>query len=90
MLLIEISDKTIDYDQTTKLSLYAEAGIYDYWIVNLPDSQLERHSQPYQNAQRKFSYLSKQISLSNQSVAIPGFEDALLDLSRLFPEGASE
>ncbi|WP_375473927.1 Uma2 family endonuclease [uncultured Nostoc sp.] len=90
LLVIEISDKTIDYDQTTKLSLYAEAGIYHYWIVNLPDSQLERYSQPYQNAQNKFSYLSKQISLSNQSVAIPGFEDALLDLSRLFPEDTSE
>ncbi|WP_445632117.1 Uma2 family endonuclease [Nostoc sp. DSM 114167] len=90
LLVIEISDKTLDYDQTTKLSLYAEAGISDYWIVNLPDSQLERHSQPYQNAQNKFSYLSKQISLSNQSVAIPGFEDTLLDLNRLFPEGANE
>ncbi|MDM9585513.1 MULTISPECIES: Uma2 family endonuclease [unclassified Nostoc] len=90
LLVIEISDKTLDYDQTTKLSLYAEAGISDYWIVNLPDSQLERHSQPYQNAQNKFSYLSKQISLSNQSVAIPGFEDALLDFNRLFVEGTNE
>ncbi|MDZ8031457.1 Uma2 family endonuclease [Nostoc sp. DedSLP04] len=90
LLVIEISDKTIDYDQTIKLSLYAEAEISDYWIVNLPARQLERHSQPYQNAQTKFSYLSKQISLSNQSVAIPGFKDALLDLNRLFPESASE
>ncbi len=84
LLVIEISDKTLDYDQTTKLSLYAEAGISHYWIVNLPDRQLERHSLPYQNAQSKFSYLNKQISLSNQSVPIPGFEDALLDLTRLF------
>lgn len=90
LLVIEISDKTLDYDQTTKLSLYAEAGISDYWIVNLPDRQLERHSQLYQNAQNKFSYLSKQISLSNQSVAIPGFEDALLDLNRLFPDSPGE
>ena len=84
LLTIEISDKTLDYDQTTKLSLYAEAGISHYWIVNLPDRQLERHSLPYPNAQKKFSYLSKQISLPNQSVPIPGFEDALLDLNRLF------
>jgi Uma2 family endonuclease len=90
LLIIEISDKTIDYDQTIKLSLYAEAGIYHYWIVNLPARQLELYSQPYQNGQNKFSYLSKLISLSNQSVTIPGFEDALLDLSRLFPEGTSE
>ena len=86
LLTIEISDKTLDSDQTTKLSLYAEAvlGISHYWIVNLPDRQLERYSQPYENAQKKFSYLSKQISLPNQSVPIPGFEDALLDLNRLF------
>ncbi|MDF5729805.1 MAG: Uma2 family endonuclease [Rhizonema sp. PD38] len=84
LLTIEISDKTLDYDQATKLSLYAEAGISHYWIVNLPDRQLERHSQPYENAQKKFSYLSKQISLPHQSVPIPGFEDALLDLNRLF------
>lgn len=45
LLVIEISDKTIDYDQTTKLSLYAEVGISHYWIVNLPARQLEHHSQ---------------------------------------------
>jgi Uma2 family endonuclease len=84
-LVIEIADSTLDYDQTTKLEIYAEAGISDYWIVNLNARQLERYSQPYQNAQGKFNYLSKQISLPHQSVAIPGFENVLLDLNRIFP-----
>jgi Uma2 family endonuclease len=84
-LVIEISDSTLNYDQTTKLEVYAEAGISDYWIVNLNVRQLERYSQPYQNAQGDFNYLSKQISLPHQSVAIPGFEDVLLNLSRIFP-----
>lgn len=85
LLVIEICDSTLTYDQTTKLKLYAEAGILDYWIVNLNACQLERYNQPYENAEGEFSYLSKQISLPNQSVAIPGFEDALLDLRRIFP-----
>jgi Uma2 family endonuclease len=85
LLVIEISDSTLSYDQTTKLKLYAEVGIYDYWIVNLNARQLERYNQPYQNAQGEFNYLSKQIYLPNQSVVIPGFEDTLLDLSRIFP-----
>ena len=85
-LVIEISDSTLDYDQTTKLKIYAEAAISDYWIVNLNVRQLERYSQPYQNAQGEFNYLSKQISLPHQSVAIPGFEDVLLDLNRIFPK----
>lgn len=84
-LVIEISDSTLDYDQTTKLKIYAEAAISDYWIVNLNVRQLERYSQPYQNAQGEFNYLSKQISLPHQSVTIPGFEDVLLDLNRVFP-----
>lgn len=85
VLVVEISDSTLSYDQTTKLKLYAEAGIFDYWIVSLNARQLERYNQPYQNAQGEFNYLSKQISLPHQSVAIPGFEDTLLDLSRIFP-----
>ncbi|RUR83185.1 Uma2 family endonuclease [Chlorogloeopsis fritschii PCC 9212] len=85
LLVVEISDSTFTYDQTTKLELYAEAGIYNYWIVNLNSRQLECYSQPYQNAQGEFNYLSKQISLPHQSVAIPGFEDVSLHLNRIFP-----
>ncbi|KYC39555.1 hypothetical protein WA1_32160 [Scytonema hofmannii PCC 7110] len=85
LLAIEISDKTLDYDQTTKLSLYAEAGVSNYWIVNLQERQLECYSQPYQNIQQKFGYLNKQIVLSHQEIPIPGFEDTLLNLNRIFP-----
>lgn len=85
ILVIEISDKTLSYDQTTKLSLYAEVGIYYYWIVNLQDSQLERYSQPYQMTQGKFNYVNKQIFIVNQSILVDGFEDILLDLTRIFP-----
>lgn len=85
LLVIEISDSTLDYDQTTKLTLYAEAGITNYWIVNLQVRQLECYSQPYQDVQGEFNYLSKQIFLSNHSVNIPGFEGAFLQLNRIFP-----
>lgn len=84
LLVVEISDTTIEYDQTTKLTLYAEAKISHYWIANLQARQLERYSQPYQTPQGKFGYLSKQISLPNESIVIPGFEDTLLNLSRIF------
>lgn len=85
LLVIEIADSTLRYDQTTKLGLYAEPGIYYYWIVNLNARQLECYSQPYQDAQSEYNYLNKQIYLPNQSVSIPRFEDALLDLSKIFP-----
>lgn len=89
-LVIEISDKTLDYDQTIKLSLYANAGISNYWIVNLQERQLECYSQPYQNNQGKFGYLNKQIFLSHQEILIPGFENTVLSLRRVFPQEAIE
>jgi hypothetical protein len=46
------------------------------------------YTQPYQNAQGKFNYLSKQIYLPDESVAIPGFAGVFLDLKRIFPSAA--
>ena len=46
LLLIEVSDTTLAYDRGTKLSRYAEAGIPQLWIVNLPDERIEHHTAP--------------------------------------------
>lgn len=85
VLLIEISDSSLDYDQTTKLSVYAENNITDYWIFNLVDFCLECYSEPYQKLQGEFGYLRKLIYLPNQSVNLPYFPDLTLDLSKVFP-----
>ena len=85
LLVIEVSDSTLKYDQRTKLSLYAEAGIANYWIFNLVDNQLEMYSEPYQKRQGNFNYRSQKVVLQNETVAIPGFPDLSLDLSLVFP-----
>jgi Uma2 family endonuclease len=85
LLVIEVSDSTLQYDQTVKLSLYAENQIQDYWIVNLVTNQLERYSQPYQDTQGNFGYRIRQITLRNETVTVPGFPDLSLDLNRVFP-----
>jgi Uma2 family endonuclease len=45
-LVIEVSDATLQQDRMLKLRLYARAGIPVYWIINLPDRQLEVYSDP--------------------------------------------
>jgi Uma2 family endonuclease len=85
LLLIEIGDSSLKYDQEVKLSLYAEAGISDYWIFNLVDNYLESYSEPYQNLSDKFGYRRKFISLPNESIILPSFPDLTLNLSKLFP-----
>lgn len=46
LLLIEVADSSLAKDRLVKAPLYAQAGIREYWIVNLVDSCLEVHRQP--------------------------------------------
>ena len=89
-LVIEVSDSTLKYDRRTKLSLYAESGISDYWIFNLVDIQLEMHSEPYQKQRGGFDYRLTRVVLPNEVVVIPGFPDLSLDLSTVFPAQMDE
>lgn len=83
LLLMEVSDSTLSYDRSIKLSLYATAGIEHYWIFNLVDSRLERYSQPY-SSQGKGDYLARQLSLPHEVVPLSQFPDLTLNLARLF------
>jgi Uma2 family endonuclease len=85
LLVIEVSDSTLKSDRETKLSLYAEAGIANYWIFNLVDHQLEIYGEPYQKRQGDFNYRSQRVVLSHETVVIPSFSDLSLDLSLVFP-----
>lgn len=46
LLVVEIADTSLAFDQDTKLSLYARAGIPEYWVVALEDSQLHVYREP--------------------------------------------
>jgi Uma2 family endonuclease len=43
-LLVEVADSSLTRDQWDKASLYAEAGVPQYWVVNLPDERVEAYS----------------------------------------------
>ncbi len=47
-LIVEVSDTTLAYDCREKASLYALAGVTDYWIININQepAQIEVHRQP--------------------------------------------
>lgn len=49
VLLIEVAHSSLQYDRTTKLHLYAAAGIERYWIVDLVARQIEEFSSPTQS-----------------------------------------
>jgi Uma2 family endonuclease len=45
-LVVEVADSTLAFDRAEKGSLYARAGVSDYWIVNLRDRVLEVYREP--------------------------------------------
>lgn len=52
LLLIEVSDSTIEYDREIKKNLYAGAGISECWIVNLQNNTVEVYSSPKNSSYR--------------------------------------
>ncbi len=46
LLVVEVSDTTLRFDQTRKSLDYAQAEIPEYWIVNLKARQLEVRREP--------------------------------------------
>src|ERR1700722_7311439 len=56
VLIVEVSDSTLAYDRGPKASLYARAGIADYWIVNLVDRKLEVRRTPVADATQVYGH----------------------------------
>lgn len=46
LLIIEVSDSTLKYDRNTKVELYAQAGIGEYWIISLRKGVIEVYTEP--------------------------------------------
>ncbi len=45
-LVIEVAESSLSYDRGTKASLYAKAGVAEYWIVDLIHRRLEVRREP--------------------------------------------
>lgn len=56
LLVVEVSETTLEYDRADKAAVYARAGIQEYWIVNLINRQLEVHRTPGQRTDSRFGF----------------------------------
>ncbi|MCE9551817.1 MAG: Uma2 family endonuclease [Planctomycetes bacterium] len=79
LLLVEVADSSLAMDRGAKLSVYAEAGIADYWIVNLLDKQIEVHRNPVGRG-----YQDKSIFRGDTPLHPLALPTASLQASRIF------
>ena len=55
-LVVEVADTSLAFDRDHKGSLYARAGVADYWIVNLVDRVLEVHRRAVTDPSARFGW----------------------------------
>jgi len=56
LLIVEVSESSLRFDRGEKASLYASAGIPEYWIVNLLDRRLEVYRDPVPMTGQPYGY----------------------------------
>jgi Uma2 family endonuclease len=81
LLVIEVADSSLAKDRGLKARLHAEAGIADYWIVNLPERSVEVRRDPQGSA-----YRTLEVFKPGEEVRPLAFPDVALAVSRLFPD----
>jgi Uma2 family endonuclease len=87
LLIVEVSDTTLDFDRGRKSSLFAAGNVSDYWIANLQDRQLEVHRDPVADpmAEFGFRYDSVTILRIGQSVSPLLAPHLLIPVADLLP-----
>ncbi len=87
VLIVEISDTTLQYDRGLKASLYARAGIAEYWIINLIERLLEVHRSPALVRGRPLGYGYQDIARldETQSVSALAAPHVSIAVSDLLP-----
>ena len=79
-LVIEISDSTLQQDCQIKDKLYAQAGIIDYWVLDVRDRQLHLFREP-----TAMGYAHHVIFSEPDQVSPLAFPDLTLSLTSILP-----
>ena len=66
--MVEIADTTLAYDRTRKADMYAQAGIQEYWILNLLDRQLEVYRQQNAGPTSTLSYQNHEVKTASETI----------------------
>jgi Uma2 family endonuclease len=77
-LMIEVADSSVRYDTTVKKPLYAEAGIAEYWLVNLAADRIEVYRDPREGDYRQATMAGRGERLAPE--AFPDVELSVADI----------
>jgi Uma2 family endonuclease len=79
-LVIEVADSTLNYDCQVKDKLYAQAGIADYWVVDVKNRQVHIFRQP-----TSIGYDSHLILAASQTISPLAFTAVTISINSILP-----
>jgi Uma2 family endonuclease len=82
LALVEVSDKSRERDVRYKAKLYAEAGVREYWVVDLVDNVIRVNRDPDTEAKR---YRTTAIRLPGERIGFEAFPDDVLAVDEILP-----
>jgi Uma2 family endonuclease len=87
VLVVEVALSRLGFDRDRKGSLYARAGLADYWIVNLPDRRLEVYRGPVSDGAARFGWRYGSAQALNADVRVSPLAkpDASVRVADLLP-----
>ena len=78
LLIVEVSDSTLEYDRDVKVSLYARHGIPEVWLVDVNARELTLYREP---AEGQYRLIRKPTAMEAVSpTAMPGVAIALTEV----------
>jgi Uma2 family endonuclease len=80
LLVVEVAESSLRYDLNVKAALYAEAGVPEYWVVNLVDRELVVFRSPHEDG-----YRYRTTHPAGDRVALEAWPDIIIDVEELFP-----
>ena len=87
VLTVEVSESSLRIDRQHKGSLYARAGLADYWVLNLVDRVLEVYREPVADSAAPFGwrYGRSEVLSADARVAPLAAPAASVPVARLLP-----
>jgi Uma2 family endonuclease len=87
VLIVEVADSSLRFDRHAKASLYARAGIADYWVVNLVDQVVEVRRDPVGAAKARYghNYATTIVLRGGEHVTPLAAPHATIPVSELLP-----
>ena len=73
LLVVEVSDATVRYDSSVKASLYAEAGIPEYWLLDVNKDVLVVRVDPAAGEYRSVQILHRGEAVSPRKLPSTSF-----------------